>query len=446
MIFCKGEKFIMSYSTAKKASVILLSFLMITGCSSLTPGGTGTTPTGFEQTEFAGLKFTKVTDKNVSLLNNVQQSSANTASGTSGATGMAQPVAARESAPLAAPAPNSVSSGVPATDSAVRADIAPASKMAAPSYVGYFPSPGPFEEYVMINFEEATSSGFTGTYIETLTKIVKPIITAWSKDARQTSVNGSTDPSGKNVNVDTQKDIAPVPYYYSPYQWQFTYISVSKKEVYNIFVSSNETLVLRQKWVIKDLNPDEIKIDSNQAIKIVTEKISDKNYKSPDNQEQYKSPNSEILYSIPDKAMWYFYLSQEKEGLIWNVNFNFYNQPNVGIAVPLITSDTAVSSGGSASGSTGTVSPGVSTPARPSVAPQPSTYVWYSGGYARINAKTGDVLSLSRPMKYTETSYPYPYPEPVKTCDAQGNCFIEGSTPAAASAGVATAVAPPKPL
>ncbi len=427
----------------KKNIKILLSsafsIFIISGCSTtvntgLTPntdnkatennntGNTSNNSTVFEQKEVAGLKFNKVSEKNASLLNN--QGGATNAPGANPVAPTAGGDSGNGSVRSSAPASESASGpvgkstlAVPQSAIAPSADIAiaPFSKMAYP-YYGYFPAPGAFEEYVMVDYEEAKADGFTGTYLETLNKKVKPVISAWSSDARHTSSNGSTDNNGLNKSLDSSQEGSP--YYYSPYQWQYTYASASKKEVYSIFVSTKETLVLRQKWALKDLDPDQIKIDSNQAIKIITDKISDKSYQSPDmpkDQPNYYGPNAEILYSIPANGTWSFYLNQEKSDIVWNINLNVYNNPPIAVArdvqVGIATPDIATSGGGSAG-------------AAPSMT-QPMINTWYSGGYARINARTGEILSLNRPVKYTEKYYPYT--PPVK-CDGQGNCYSEGST------------------
>lgn len=285
---------------------------------------------------------------------------------------------------------------------AASADAIGSSKMAMPSFMPYFPAVGPFEEYTVIDFEEAKTAGFSGTYLDTLNKIVKPVIVGLGGDARMTNSNGSSDGSGVNMSNEPTptQSATPEMAYYPQYQWQFTYVSSSKKEVYSIFVSTKETLVLKQKWGIKDLSPDDIKIDSNKAIQIVTDSIKNKDFKSPDNQPVYSQPNSETLYEIPANSSWYLYLEKEKGNLIWNVNMNIrYDNP---IVRPMVNGNTAVA-----------------------IAPQAPEY-WYSGGYARINASTGEILSLSRPMKYKNV-YPEPMPVPPVDISASSSAGSSGS-------------------
>lgn len=42
--------------------------------------------------------------------------------------------------------------------------------------------------------------------------------------------------------------------------------------------------------------------------------------------------------------------------------------------------------------------------------PQPIINISYSGGYAKIDAKTGKLIDMSRIVKYTNSIYPYPCP------------------------------------
>jgi hypothetical protein len=155
--------------------------------------------------------------------------------------------------------------------------------------------------------------------------------------------------------------------------------------------------VLRQKWGLRKLEFENIKIDSKDAIKIFSDAIKNKDLKSTDNQEQYIDPNSEILYDIPkENTSWYFNLENDKNNLVWSVSMNInYNYPIPAVMNP----DTVVSSEGAS---------GVSF-AKPYIGP---TY-WYSGGYARIDANTGKLLNFTRPVKYKNNVVePYPTKEP----------------------------------
>ncbi len=263
-----------------------------------------------------------------------------------------------------------------------------------PYYTGmptpYFGSSASFEEYEMIDFEEARKKGQTGSYLSIVKNIINPIINSLSADARLISIYGNTDHTGNTVkstplptySPGNNNDIRPsetpvasaIPSYsptyapsssYEPYQWQFTYASSLKKEVYSILVSSVETLILRQKWGLKNLQNDQIKIDSTEAIQIVEKAVKDKNYgPTPYPSPLYSDNGFQYIYEIPKEANLSYYLTNEKSGLVWNISFSYYN---------------------------------------------PAEYnYYYNAGFARVNAKTGEIISVDRMSKYK--SYPYYYP------------------------------------
>lgn len=294
--------------------------------------------------------------------------------------------------------------------------MAPESKMVAPGAdiaMRYFPPYGGggfWEEYAVIDFEEAKQNGFTGTYLEALNKVVKPIISQLASDTRLVNTSGSSDLGGTNKVSEETKKLMP----YMDYQWYFNFVSSSKKEVYSINISEKEVLVLRQRWGLKNLEFENIKIDSKDAIRIFSDAVKNKDLKSTDNQEQYISPNSEILYDIPkENTSWYLYLENDKNNLVWSVSMNInYNYPMPAV----MSSDTTVSSGGSV---------GVAS-ATPYIGPS----YWYSGGYARVDANTGKLLNFTRPVKYTNNVVePYPTKEPYPPTATATAMPVPTSTP-----------------
>jgi hypothetical protein len=401
-----------------KGITIASTVFVLTGCGTnglngvndgQNNGNNNSTNNSNSNSTVSNLKFSKVSEQKVAEYNSLISKNAVNATNDSAATPSA-PMSQGASAPLvAARGEAKASSGI----------------VAAP--MSYFPYPGVFEEYVVTDFEEAKTDGFTGTYLQALTKIVKPIVKSLGSDARMITSNGSTDDNGQNKSQEqpVQNDQKPM-YYpgYQQYQWQFSFVSSSKKEVYNIYISSGETLVLKQTWGLRDLTPDEIKIDSSDAIKAVITAIKDKNFTSPDNQNIYMSPEAEVLYDIPPNTSWYLYLDKEKGNLVWNINMNI-NTNVVYYGVP--ESGVSASGGGTASAADGSVT----NTTKPTSEPVPikAPDFWYSGGYAKIDAATGKVLSLVRPMKYhvvnnppcckTDPAPPAPMPEPGVMVDTK---------------------------
>jgi hypothetical protein len=379
------------------ATILILSGCSTAGINNIDPNGNNTN--NVNNNTGSGLTFSKVSEDKKSQYNNLITQNA---------------VAVNESA-------TAPSAGATAPASAPMVAVAGDAKMASgiSAYpMSYFPQPGIFEEYVVTDFEEAKTAGFSGTYLNALTTVVKPVINKLGTDIRMVNSYGSSDDSGVNKSNTTEP--ANNPGYYNPYQWQFTFVSSSKKEVYNIFISSTETLVLRQKWGIKDLDPNEIKIDSSDAIAKIKTAIANKKFTAPDDQQQYYSPEAEILYELPKDASWYLYLEKDKGKLVWNINFNYYNN-NGPIAYAKDAGGTTGSSGSGTARAVAAVAPdtpvattiavGEPNPGTPVMMP-PSPEYWYNGGYARVDAATGDILSLVRPTRYKNVNV---YPPCCKT-------------------------------
>jgi len=301
---------------------------------------------------------------------------------------------------------NTVTSNSSANRQSTVLSLAPESKMSAPvsnTVMRYFPCCGGvfWDEYAVVDFEEAKQSGFTGTYIEALNKVVKPIVSQLPSDVRLVNTSGSSDLDGINKVTKENKKLMP----YMDYQWYFNFVSSSEKSVYSINIGEKEILVLKQKWGLKKLNFENIKIDSKDAIKIFYDAIKNKDLKSTDNQEQYLPNNAEILYDIhKESTSWYFYLENDKNNLIWSIsmNINYYNYP-----LPVVkNTDMPASSSGA-----GVINPGEEISKQ-----YKEPYYWYSGGYARIDATTGKILSFSRPVRYKNNVIepnPIPTNEPL---------------------------------
>jgi hypothetical protein len=386
---------------------IAANFFMLPGCSSIPLTSVDPNTVNQEQEKSTGIKFSKVSPEKVNELNNF------IARGLTPNSQSNAPVPAPSAMPLAAPTaaatgtpgsslPGSVSPGgygsSVETDITVMVSSTPGYPTAVPYYMPATPSPyytsspytyfGPvstFEEYTVVDFEEARKDGFSGSYLATLNNIIKPVISGLATDARLVSTYGSTDGNGKTAQPGPASSSYPTasptgepyylptpgPYYpgYNPYQWQFTYVSSTKKEVYSILVSPTETLILRQKWGLRDLMPQSIKIDSTEAIEIVRKAVRNKNTPDPQPSDApYYSSNAEEIYDISESATINYDLQNEKDSLEWIISFS--DNSNI----------------------------------------EPNTSI--SGGYARVNAKTGELVYFHRMFKYTYqpyyTSAPYP--------------------------------------
>jgi hypothetical protein len=390
---------------------LLLTFavniFVLNGCSSLPL--TGINPNKATENEVQtgkteALKFSKVpTDKVAQLSNFMSRGLTPNGQASDTAAPMASPSAAPSAAASSAPVEGAMPVPYPAsTDHDVPGGYYPSAvPYYPPTSLPYTPSPysyfmpgsASFEEYSVVDFEQATRDGFTGSYLSTMKSVITPIITGLASDARLISTYGNTDSKGRTIKSNPVPTAMPmqsaipvdiiqtaVPYTdYNQYQWQFTYVSSAKKEVYSILVSSNETLILKQKWGLKDLSPQNIKIDSTEAIEIVRKAVQDKNrsvpQSSPTPSPYYGSPGSntydngsEEIYDIPEDAVINYTLEKSKADPEWFISFyiNNYTEANTS----------------------------------------------YNSGYATVNARTGELTSFNRIVKYRYTPY-YPTSTPT---------------------------------
>lgn len=395
-------------------SLLVSTSIFVTGCqqnlasnpATQTQNGQTTTT---NNVDVNGFKFTKVSQTDLAKYNSmVSQNAQATQNKSESAIAPSAGSTSSASSPAAAPAPMAAvsSSGIVASDMA-KGGAFPMS---------YFPYSGAFEEYTVVDFEEAKSAGFVGSYSDIVTKVIKPVIKTLASDARMTYVNGNLDSNGMNKN-ETQPTASINPnYYYNQYQWTFTFVSSANKEVYNFYISSESTLILKQKWGLKDLSYDNVKVDSSQAIKIVTDAIKDKTVATTNQDISYAGSNTEFIYDLPKNTNWYLYLEKEKDALIWNINLNInYNYPIYPV-MPMYDTATSSSSGVS-EGSTGS-----SGGSAPTVMPTAPAEYWYSGSYARIDATTGKILQFTRPTRTKAEPYPvytaYPVPAPAVSAGA----------------------------
>lgn len=440
MYKCNQKKLISSLALAT-------SFFILTACSAVPVGQVNpNTGTQVKDNNTGEIKFSKVPAERLNQLNNYVARGL-TPNSSPGITPNLSP----SSAPMATGIPSAAATSTPALTSPTGIPGSAASDVSDPTpgptdhdtpsinyptaapyypptpYYSSLPYPnfgsaGSFEEYTVIDFEEAHKDGFTGSYLSTLKSVINPIINSLATDARLISTYGNTDGKGKTIQPSATPPTpltpyptgvpylppTPGPYYYSdynPYQWQFTFASSAKKEIYSVLVSASETLILRQKWGLRDLSPQNIKIDSTEAIEIVKKAVQDRNKPEPQQTPYpaYMTPGSyppdssvEEIYDIPENAVINYNLEKDKSTLEWNINFSYYNYQEANTS--------------------------------------------YSSGYATVNAITGEIIYFHRIFKYKynpsptggyyyPTSNPYPYgtPTPYESSTATSSPEIDST-------------------
>lgn len=276
-----------------------------------------------------------------------------------------------------------------ATTISARADIAIGRPgMGAMYYYGG----GEFNQYQIQYAEESIHKAATGkSLLDVYNQDVKPLLSEWDSTARMVESRASVNGTDEEWIYLPGKDGEPVklnPLYV------FRFSSTPKKETLNVYVLKGEIRVHRMIWGEPSIDISKVKIDSDEALEIARKAFASKSSKPgypvyPEMQE----PNMKIIYDIPGDLKWNLNLNQQDSKQIrYFLNFSYqkdgqggmYPQP-VPMPMPLDA-----------------------TMAKEAEAMAPA-YVEYYYGSIEIDAISGAIKSMNRPVFY------YPYPMPVAT-------------------------------
>lgn len=129
-----------------------------------------------------------------------------------------------------------------------------------PYYGGY--SSGPFGQMKLESVTEAKAPGAQGSLKQVIEQVVKPILKDWADDAALVGSAGVTQPS------------TPSPY------WMLNYASNSNLEAMLFFITPQEMRVLFLRWKPMTIDMDEVKVEGADAIDLVTGAVRDLSVKS----------------------------------------------------------------------------------------------------------------------------------------------------------------------
>ena len=380
----------------KKLIMGILSLTLLTSCTAGLLNGIDVKMSSSPNTispESKGpkLTFTPITKDHEKLISGASGGN----NGVGAALDMATPTMAKgEVATVSGPMP--VPSGTPApSDYSFGFRTTPTGSSGFSSSWGYYG--GGFDEYILSEVTEASTSGFVGNFSDVKNNIT-PYVKGWSNDARLVNFSGNVDGTGNNPAQEPAKEDLQnkYDYYYyaygnSAFGWMFEYTSSAQKEKLIIYVTAKETLYIKQKWTLKDMAVDEIVVNSNKAVQLIKDAVKDKNFTpkpqpgasiapvtpwwGAESKEEY-----EIIYDLPSDTYWDLYLYKEVSSqynrVVWNINFR------IPFARPKEETKKTVN--------------GVDM-----IYPMP----WMNSGYAKVDAKTGDILEMTRPYKYTPKPY-----------------------------------------
>ncbi len=279
-----------------------------------------------------------------------------------------------------------------------RADAAISRPAIAP---GYYYGGHDFNQYTIQFAEENIYKAATGnTLLNVYNQDIKSIVGEWDSTGRLIDSRANIGGAEEEWVYLPGKDGEPLrlrPNYV------FRFASTAKKETLNIYVLSNEIRVHRMVWGEPSIAIDKVQIDSDKAVEIAKKAFADRTTKPgyPVYPEQIE-PNMDVIYEIPTDLKWNVQLSQQDRNQIrYYVNFNFQKQ---------VQNSGAVSSPKPEPAAVNQASPDspVSNVASSSPAVPPD-YMQYYYGSVEIDAITGAIKSLNRPVYYA----PYPMPMPV---------------------------------
>ncbi|MNS57312.1 hypothetical protein D3C72_901950 [compost metagenome] len=308
-------------------------------------------------------------------------------------------------APMAAEATRGAATG----DAAM--SVGKAAVMPSPyAYGSYFG--GPFGQMKLDGVQEAKASGASAGFLELQNQLIAPALADWAADARMVNTNGTLSETGDPVTGAEN--------YPEEFAWHATYASISRAEVLEFHVTAKETRVVRLKWSPVTIDVKATQVDAKAAVEKLTQALRSRQrskeeelgrdyFFQPGDETRmgvgiavpaiavgepapgYQGPTTEVRYELKPGGRWFVNLQQIGDHLVWELNYNAYVAPMATPAsAPMIAPDAAVSG------------PAVTEPA-PAVisAPvQPEPWVDESA-YGMIDARTGEVIRMRRPTKYT---------------------------------------------
>lgn len=277
--------------------------------------------------------------------------------------------------------------GIAQVATAIGADMAVSRPAIAPAY--YYGGHD-FNQYVIQFAEENLYGAPKGnTLLQVYNQSVKPILNEWDASARllesRAQVNGTDEEYIYLPDQDQEKPLRLLPLYV------YRFASTPKKETLNIYVLEKEIRVHRMVWGSPDIEIARVKIDSDRALEIARKAFASKD-KSP-GYPVYPEANdnqAEVVYDLPQDLSWNLNLNQQSRNqLRYFLSFN-YQQGNDGQPVPYPMPMPV------------DIGPALGDPASSiSVSPaQPMMPYQYLSGSIEIDAITGEIKSLNRPVIY----------------------------------------------
>lgn len=242
-----------------------------------------------------------------------------------------------------------------------------------------------FNQYSIQYAEENIYPGASGTLLSVYEGTVKGILQEWDADARlvesRAQLNVQDDeyihlPGREN---DEPMRIRP--------DFVFRFASTPRKETLNIYVMGKEIRVHRMVWGEPSIQIDQVRVDSDRAVSIAQQAFASRNDNPgypvyPRAEDISNDANLEVVYEIPTDLQWHVQLNQQsRDQLRYFLHFNFVRQQPVAVASP---------------------DPGQQDQM---VKPMPPDAEYHLHGSIEIDAITGAIKSMNRPVIYKQAYF-----------------------------------------
>ncbi len=322
---------------------------------------------------------------------------------------MPEPSAAPSAYPYPAPGINDISAGYPGG-----------------YYPGYGSFSGDFNHYVAIRAERITYPGSNADDLQGVYQArVQTILNEWDPSARLIESRGQSNPDPDQPEYIYLPDASGNEPLQFNARWVFQFSSTARKETLNIYINGEETRAYRVIYGQPAIELNKAEVSSTQAIATAKAAFANRsavNYPVYPAANEPVQPERKVIYELPENLNWRVNLTQQGNSLVYALSFN-YTTTREALNLPA-TSPTASPS---VEPSLSPEDPAPEASPFPMVTPTPlpgDCYTYgipeetvYLNGSISIDAVSGEVLNLNRPVYYDYYSmqgpcvpYATPYP------------------------------------
>lgn len=273
-------------------------------------------------------------------------------------------------------------------------------------YPGYGAYSGDFNQYVAIKAERITYPGSNADDLQGVYQArVQTILNEWDPNARLIESRGQSNPDPDQPEYIYLPD-APgnEPIQFNA-RWVFQFSSTARKETLNIYINGDETRAYRVIYGQPSIELNKAEVSSVQAIATAKAAVANRSavdYPVYPAANESVQPELKVIYELPENLNWRVNLTQQGNTLVYALSFS-YATTRAALNLP-------------------TASPTASPEASPfpMVTPTPMPGGCYGYGYASpeeiiylsgsisIDAVSGEVLNLNRPVYYDYYNTPSP--------------------------------------